>query len=182
MINNNVPAKETQSRLLALKIKTWSRDSHGLYDYECSQTKDNTYVTKKDHVLVRKRNEVRIEGPDYKEEQEEENLGKIYSDALGRYFFYNPVEYLLNPNEENINNLQNKLWYIIKSEDNNPNNSSQSPQIINENDFAEVNLNDIIKLGRVKYAVTEMKINNVKTSIDQASHENQVFNLIPEFP
>ena len=88
----------------------------------------------------------------------------------------------MNPNEENINNLQNKIWYIIKSEDLNNNvNSQQNQNIINENDFAELKLNDIMKLGRVKYAITEVNINNVKSSIDQADPENQVFDLIPEF-
>ena len=88
----------------------------------------------------------------------------------------------MNPNEENINNLQNKIWYIIKSEDLNNNvNSQQNQNIINENDFADLKLNDIMKLGRVKYAITEVKINNFKSSIDQANPENQVFDLIPEF-
>ena len=89
----------------------------------------------------------------------------------------------MNPNEENINNLQNKIWYIIRSEE--PANSKAilplSALITNENDFAELKLNDIIKLGRVKYAVTELKINNIKSSSDQANPEYQVFNLIPEY-
>ena len=89
----------------------------------------------------------------------------------------------MNPNEENINNLQNKIWYIIKSEEMIPivSNQIQSSNIINENEFAELKLNDIIKLGRVKYAVTEMTINNLKASIDRANPDNQVFNLIPEY-
>ena len=60
-------------------------------------------------------------------------------------------------------------------------NQIQSSNIINENEFAELKLNDIIKLGRVKYAVTEMTINNLKASIDRANPDNQVFNLIPEY-
>lgn len=89
----------------------------------------------------------------------------------------------MNPNEENINNLQNKIWYIIKSEELNVTNINQlqPSNVTNENDFAELELNHIIKLGRVKYAVTELKINNCKKSIDQEISEKQVFNLIPEF-
>lgn len=89
----------------------------------------------------------------------------------------------MNPNEENINNLQNKIWYIIKSEEQPPHSSNQLPtqqQIINENDFAELKLNDIIKLGRVKYAVTELQIETVHNSIELANPNDQVFNLIPE--
>jgi hypothetical protein len=89
----------------------------------------------------------------------------------------------MNPNEENINNLQNKIWYIIKSEDQSPhsaNQQSSQQQITNENDFAELKLNDIIKLGRVKYAVTELHIDNEINSIEKADPNDQVFNLIPE--
>jgi hypothetical protein len=67
-------------------VKTWSRDSHGLYDYECSSTKNVTFTTKKDQQIIRRKNEVRLEMPVYKEEQEEENLGKVCVDQLSNLY------------------------------------------------------------------------------------------------
>ena len=87
-MNNNVPVKENLSKSLIINSKTWSRDSHGLFDYECSTTRNNTFTTKKEHVIIRKKNEVRLESPTYKEENEEENLGKVYVDQFSNTFFY----------------------------------------------------------------------------------------------
>jgi len=180
----NTPTNEVQNKSLCIASRTWSRDSHGLYDYECAQTKNSNLTIKSEHLLIRRKNDVRLENSNYQEEQTEEFLGKVYVDSLNRHFLSNPINYRMNPNEENINSLQNKIWYIIKSEElsnNSANQQQTQQQIVNENGFAELKLNDIVKLGRVKYAITEIKINGVKASIDQANIEHQVFNLIPDY-
>lgn len=57
--------------------------------------------------------------------------------------------------EKNINELQNKMWYVIKHEDQNSAiNSNQ--QLVNTNNDYFINRDDIIKLGRVKYATNEI--------------------------
>lgn len=59
--------------------------------------------------------------------------------------------------EKNINELQNKMWYVIKHEDqNNAINSNTNQQIFNTNNDYFINKDDIIKLGRVKYATNEI--------------------------
>ena len=83
MINN---VKDNQNKSILINVKTWSRDSHGLYDYECSSTKNVTFTTKKDQQIIRRKNEVRLEMPVYKEEQEEENLGKVYVDQSSNLY------------------------------------------------------------------------------------------------
>jgi len=77
--------------------------------------------------------------------------------------------------EQNINDMQNKIWYVVKQEDGaNANIPSSS------NDIYDIKINDIIKLGRVKYAITEMKLNNSLLTIDK-DVENPVFNLICDY-
>jgi hypothetical protein len=77
--------------------------------------------------------------------------------------------------EQNINDMQNKIWYVVKQEDGaNANITSSS------NDIYDIKINDIIKLGRVKYAITEMKLNNSLLTIDK-DVENPVFNLICDY-
>jgi hypothetical protein len=103
---------------------------------------------------------------------------------LSKFFFTisNQITMRMIPNEENINYLQNKIWYVIRAEENSGEilNSAQNSQIKNENDFFELKLNDIIKLGRVKYAVTELKIGDKIMAIDKQT-ENQVFELIQDY-
>lgn len=71
---------------LTISVRTWSRDSHGLYDYECSSTKNIIFKkVKNDQIIIRKKNEVRLlEEISYKEEQDEESLGKVCVDALSK--------------------------------------------------------------------------------------------------
>jgi hypothetical protein len=85
----------------------------------------------------------------------------------------------MTPTEENINELQNKIWYIIKPESHNNqmNNNQQNPSIANENEGFELKLNDIMKLGRIKYVITDLLINNTLTSIED-SNSIPVYNLI----
>jgi len=63
----------------------------------------------------------------------------------------------MHPNEKNINDLQNKMWYVIKHDDTNQNANNQLPLNINDDYF--INPDDIIKLGRVKYAINEIHFN-----------------------
>ena len=60
----------------------------------------------------------------------------------------------MHPNEKNINDLQNKMWYVIKHDEINQNANNQLPLNINNDYF--INADDIIKLGRVKYAINEI--------------------------
>jgi hypothetical protein len=83
MINN---VKDNQNKSILINVKTWSRDSHGLYDYECNSTKNVSFTTKKDQQIIRKKNEVRLDTPLYKEEQDEENLGKVYVDQSSNLY------------------------------------------------------------------------------------------------
>jgi hypothetical protein len=79
------------------------------------------------------------------------------------------------PTEENINDLQNKIWYVIKQEDGASSNASSS-----SNDVYDIKINDIIKLGRVKYAITEIRIGENTQTIDK-DVEKPVFNLICDY-
>jgi len=87
--------------------------------------------------------------------------------------------------EQNINDLQNKIWYVIKQEEgvnplaNTPINICTSSCM---NDVYDLKINDIIKLGRVKYAITEINLYGILESIDKDfTSKNSVFNLISEY-
>lgn len=44
---------------LSIKSKTWTRDSHGLFDYESSVVKENILLIKNPTKIVRKKHEIR---------------------------------------------------------------------------------------------------------------------------
>lgn len=156
---------------LKLSIKTWSRDSHGLFDYEASSTKNNTLNINNDCKLIRKKNDVRSANEDYGIEFEERELAKIsFNDD--KVIISNPLNFMMPPTEININDLQNKIWYVIKHEEN-------SSNTINSGMY-QIKLNDIIKLGRVKYAITELKIDDKLQTLDKDVNR-PVFKLISDY-
>lgn len=44
---------------LSIKSKTWTRDSHGLFDYECTTVKENILIVQKATSLIRKKHDVK---------------------------------------------------------------------------------------------------------------------------
>jgi hypothetical protein len=174
---------ETLQQLQILKIltKTWGRDSHGLFDYEATNTKNNLLLINGSTKIVRKKNDVRHVPEITELDVEERDLAKIkvdgsnsFYDYLGKYSISSPINFLMSPTEENINDMQNKIWYVVKQEDPIVNNNNFSNST---NDIYDIKINDIIKLGRVKYAITEMKLNDALLTIDK-DVEKPVFNLI----
>jgi len=94
---------------------------------------------------------------------------------IDQYFLSSPICYGMVPTEENINDLQNKIWYVIKQEDGANTNASSS-----SNDVYDIKINDIIKLGRVKYAITEIRIGESTQTIEK-NIDKSVFNLICDY-
>jgi len=69
------------------------------------------------------------------------------------------------------------MWYVIKHEETNQNANNQMPPNINNDYF--INADDIIKLGRVKYAINEIHFNeNYKKELimKQMDLENDLSN------
>jgi hypothetical protein len=50
---------QEKQHVLCLNTKTWSRDSHGLYDYESTSTKTINIIVVDSAIIVRKKLEIR---------------------------------------------------------------------------------------------------------------------------
>jgi len=96
-----------------------------------------------------------------------------------KFYLSNTINYGLPPTEENITILQDKLWYVIKSEqaNTNQNNNEITQNFTNQNDLYDLKMNDIIKLGRVKLAVIEIKIKDQLLVLDK-SNKSSVFEAV----
>jgi len=90
------------------------------------------------------------------------------------YTLSNKIDFNREPTQENITGLQNKLWYIIKSEEGNQN-SNQKQTITNE-DYSIIP-NDIIKLGRVKYSFNEFNHIKPKDQMDVDQQNESIYNI-----
>ena len=134
---------------LKLTLKTYSKDENELLGYkidgEPSSIKE--CLIPNETFLVRKGNEIiQIESQEEIEKDNNEELlflVKIRQDNNIK-LFHPPKKNINFQTVEYVNNLDNKLWYIIKY-------NNESIQELNDNYFLMEN--DIIKIGNLKYVV-----------------------------
>lgn len=69
--------ENSQYQLLKILTRTWSRDSHGLFDYEANNTKNNLLLIHGRTKLIRKKNDVKHSAESSELELDERELGKI---------------------------------------------------------------------------------------------------------
>jgi hypothetical protein len=161
---------KNENFVLSLCTKTWIRDSHGLYDYESNQTKNLNAVLAESIYIGRKKHDIKTLNSPLDLKQDEELLFNVKNDYKDEYALENQVPIRIQPTEKNINDLSNKIWYVLK---NDPNQSNQSNQTItNTNDDYYLCKNDVIKLGRVKYSLNEINIPSKHNNIDVAVPSN----------
>lgn len=141
--------------VLELFARTWVRDSHGLYDYESIQTKNLNAFLADNVIIARKKHDIKTIRS-VEELKDLEMLLKVKYENYDKYILENPVGVNMQPTEKNITDLSNKLWYVLRSNETNQTNPVQI--ITNTNDDYYLRKNDIIKLGRVKYALNEIHI------------------------
>ena len=153
--------------VLSLCTKTWVRDSHGLYDYESSQTRNLNAVLAESIYIARKKHDIKtLSNINDLKPDEEELLFNVLNNNKDEYILENAVPILIQPTEKNINDLSNKIWYVLKNDPNLSNNSNQT--IVNTNDDYYLCKNDVIKLGRVKYSLNEINIPSKQNNIERS--------------
>ena len=164
---------------LNIIAKTWTKDTNGLYDFSSNEIvkseesiEDSTCIKRNGDDLIYEVNEVN-------NKPQEEKLCKIIKKENDSYLFENEVEFNMEPNEENIDKINNKMWYVVNSTKNK-----------NRNKEYYLTNKDIIKVGRLKYSIIEesfysgdkkfeLTLPNNDNKINTANSEGKpVFNLI----
>lgn len=168
-----VSNQEEEKPSLRVISKTWNRDSHGLFDYESTIIKQMISSITGNSSLFRQFNEVKVFKENPNALSLEARLLCNFINDNGIYSLNNPISFHMNPTEENINELQNKIWYVIKNDNTHDGNNQNAVG----NEPYPLNIGDIIKLGRVKYAVTELKINDAFQEIEK-DDKCPIFNLV----
>ena len=152
--------------VLSLCTKTWIRDSHGLFDYESNQTKNLNAVLAESIYIARRKHEIKTLNQIGDLKEDEELLFNVRHEGKDEYILENKVPIRIQPTEKNINDLSNKIWYVLKNDPIKSNNSNQT--VTNTNDDYYLCKNDVIKLGRVKYSLNEINIPSRQNNIDRA--------------
>ena len=155
---------QEKQRVLSLFTRTWVRDSHGLYDYESPQTKNINVMIAESVLIARTKHEIQTVPINKALNNDQELILNVTYQNNDIYSIENPITFMMQPSEENRINLSNKIWYVLKSED--TQNSTNLQTINNINEDYNLCKNDIIKLGRVKYALNDVHIPDRKDIID----------------
>jgi len=158
--------KEENNIYLNLSSKTWDKGVKGLFDYSSKDItefktaiNDKIYLLRKDKEIIQQNFNW-----DNNIEKEKEKLFCVEKINNEKYIFENNVEKNMEHNESNINLINNKIWYITNK--------------INKKYF--LTKNDIIKLGRVKYIISEDSIysGDIKYELNIPSNDNNNISLI----
>ena len=152
-------SKRLPNCTLKLCSKTWDKDTNGLFDYSTKTIKKVTEVIQTSTCLIRKNHEIKS-APNDTFEQNEEKLIKIEKKENSNiYYFDNKVEKNMEANAENIAKINNNCWYICNDNQNNfIEQNKVKKNYKNKNDDYYLLKNDIIKFGRVKFALTDVHL------------------------
>ena len=149
---------KNEKKVLFLILKTWSNETIGIYDYSSSAIKivkafiiDSTYVVRTKNNLF-----LNIEQhADIDNKNGDDLLFYVNNNQNDIFILMNPLPKNLKLNEINYDYINNKIWYVLKTitEDEGNQNSIKE---CNEDYYLQEN--DLIKLGKVKYAVQKIKL------------------------
>lgn len=119
-------------------------------------------------TLIREKNEVKALNYDsiIALDQNIQELGKInFDDKTEKVFIESEVGCNLKVNNKTMQDLQDKIWHVIKASNINSGNEiviSEFNKVFVSNYQYTLKKNDIIKLGRIKYWVKDLNIVNHK--------------------
>ena len=144
---------EDEPIFVNLLLKTWTSDIGGIYDYSTKSVitiKD--IIAESTYVVRNKDNNIENISQHSDIPSESDLLFHVLTDINNKYSLYNPIPKHLKFNKENLNYLNNKIWYVIK-----PDNAKEDDNCNEEYSLSE---NDIIKFGKVKFAVQKIHFGN----------------------
>ena len=152
---------EKNNHIIKLKIRTWEISTNGIFYYKPNRNilSSNISIKNENTTLIRNKDcsyKIIDNICDFNEKEDEEILFKFRKSFKNKFYeIINPVRKInkININENYLNNLDNKIWYPLKStiDTNCYYDENNEDYILNEN--------DIIKLGRIKYEVIKKHIN-----------------------
>lgn len=147
------------SKILILLLRTWTNDIGGIYDYSTKAVKVITdYVKESTYVVRDKNNSFKNISQHSNISSGDELIFHVLCDIDNIIKLINPIPRNLKLTNDNCVYLNNKIWYVIKSEN--------SSEIENNNEDYFLLEGDIIKFGKIKFAVQKIHTENNNNGID----------------
>ena len=173
---------------LFLNIKTYLKNSSKLFDYSSKDiTEINTFIEDPTYLTRKNDNYIRVDKQaDIESKRGEELVFYIRKNKSQIYSFDSPVPFKnISFSRDNLNYLDNKMWYVL---------NSNNPNLTNQNDDYYLCKNDIIKMGNIKFSIKEIRIEQNQEKEENISHYKklnydislinkeggQIFNFCPE--
>lgn len=163
------------------------RDSYGLFDYETVEFKQSKCFISDNRIIIREKHDIKCLSQEFYDNKGRENpqdsvseLGNVIFDRQNnKIFLSSEVGTNLKVNNKTLQELQDKIWHVIKPKHAIVNTSELSSKKDNEQETRFLSnfeyilkKNDIIKLGRIKYLVKDINIVN-----HNVQESKETFNL-----
>lgn len=152
-----IPVVKNDKKILFLILNTWSNDSNGIFDYSSTAIKKIKAFIPESTYVVRTKNNLfnNIEQhADIQTKDGDDLLFYVNNSKNDTYILMNPIPKNLKLKEDNLEYLNNKMWYVLRTI--NPDSADNNNNDCNEEYY--LNENDIIKIGRMKYNVNKIYI------------------------
>lgn len=140
--------------VLLMRIVTWLRDSHALFDYESRQIQKKNLKIDNSCKFLRNKDEVKTVALNQpiKEDSETKTLFSLVKEANGGYYI----------DTDKTNNSNEKLWLVVRAMKNDTRKLSY-----------ELKKGDIIKLGRIQFRVKDLQTPTISKNDPYSVEENE---------
>lgn len=159
--------KDTSEGISKLKIVTWNKDAHGLFDYESDDINKEEYIFKGEGSISRDEDnnktifEPKVEDcffltGENKTLNEKGSITEI-TQSEGKFILNSSIDSSYEYNLNNLIKVQKKLWTVI---------GQKEEKGIKKEYFSRYEYNfkigDLIRFGRVQYYITDIFNKNAK--------------------
>ena len=150
-------------------FQTWNTDSVGIFDYQKAivvQTNSNTDLDDNYYCKPQYNNCIGKYDSHCDISKAESFLFRARKNRNNNYEIMNALKKNMKKTKENINKLDNKLWFVVKPEN--------EGVFENNNKLYNLQENDIIKFGRKKYEIIKLNIPSNQSMILENDSLNSI--------
>lgn len=155
--------KTKEENYLHLSLATYFSINNDKNEYMVNGIKMENKCITKGYYFVRDNNykiKKLSQHSEINEKNGEKLLFRVRKSKNNHFAIESPISKIFDKNKTSVNSLNDKLWYILKSNTNKNNNTEKYV----------LNKNDIIKLGEAKYEIIEKNIENKNKNDDTINY------------
>ena len=163
-----LPLFKNDNKILNLILNTWGNDPNEIYDFSSNSIKKLRALIAESTYVVRTKNNIfqNIDQHADIDTKNEDLIFHVNNSNHDTFILINPIPKNLKLTQYNFHYLNNKIWYVLKTDNQDNKEIKENDKKFNEEYY--LNENDLIKIGKVKYAVQKIFLKS-KNSIDNGA-------------